>query len=317
MRFFSSFLLKNADASANLRGVLWILLGAICFTSQHGIIKHLGSELPTAQIVFFRCLFQFMILLPFLYREGFSSMRSKKAGLYSLRILFGLSNMVLSFFALSQIPLATATSLAFSRPLFMILLAIPLLGERPGVKRSLATFVGFIGVLTIVNPDSANLEPGVFAALCAAVCLSLTQIIIKKLSVTESHIAMLSWFALISACIAGGFILIAPSFFPDFPVWTTPTWGLIAILFLSGIVGTAGQFCTIRAFFHGEATVISPFDYLQLPFSALVGLLFFLEIPDTYTLIGASIIILSNIYILRRSGVRAPKSLDADIQGTA
>jgi len=276
---------------ANLRGALWMVVAAMLLTVMGALVKYLGRELHSFQIVFFRCLISVVCMLPFIAHAGIRSLATRRPGMHALRTAMGISAMFCIFYAFSHMPFAEAMAIIFSRPLFAVALAVLLLGETVGWHRTAAAVVGFLGVVMMVKPGTAAFEPISLVAVTAAMLGGFIAIVIKKLSRTETTITIVMWFAV------GGTII---SFVPMLIVWSAPTLAQWGLLFLVGVLGVAGQTSLTRAFSTGETSFVTPFDYLRLVLAALLGLLIFREIPDTWAIIGAVVIVSSGYYVARR-----------------
>ncbi|WP_260178320.1 DMT family transporter [Roseospira marina] len=277
--------------SGNARGSLFMLLSAFCFSVMNGMIKMAGMELHTFQIVFFRCLFGLMALLPFIRREGLAIYCTRRPGLHALRVAIGILAMFCLFQAITHMDLATAVSITYARPMFMILLAILILGEVVRWRRGLATAVGFAGVLIVMRPDTAALDLNALTALASAALVATAMTLVKLLSRTERPLTILMWFVTGAVVITLG---------PALWVWQWPeplTW---VVLVAIGGTASLGQFLAVSAYREGEATLVTPFDYSQIVWATLIGILAFGELPDVWTFVGAGIIIVSALYILYR-----------------
>ncbi len=276
---------------ANLRGALWMVVATLFLTVMGALVKYLGRELHSFQIVFFRCLIGFVCMLPFIAHAGIRSLATRRPGMHALRTAMGISAMFCVFYAFSHMPFAEAMAIIFSRPLFSVTLAVLLLGETVGWHRTSAAVVGFLGVMMMVKPGTAAFDPVSLVAVTAALLGGFIAIVIKKLARTETTTTIVMWFAV------GGTII---SFVPMLVVWSAPTLAQWGLLFLVGVLGAAGQISLTRAFSTGETSFVTPFDYMRLVFAALIGLLIFREIPDTWAIIGAVVIVSSGYYIARR-----------------
>ncbi len=276
---------------ANLRGALWMIAAAVILTIMGALVKHLGRELHTFQIAFFRCLIAVVFMLPFIARAGIRSLVTRRPVLHLLRTAMGISAMFCVFYAFSHMPFAEAMAIVFSRPLFSVTLAAVLLGETVGWHRAGGAVIGFLGVVMMVKPGTAAFDPVSLVAVAAALLGGGVAIVVKKLSSTETTTTIVMWFAI------GGTII---SFIPMLFVWSPPTleqWGLLVLI---GVFGVAGQATLTRAFSTGETSFVAPFDYTRLVIATLMGLLIFHEVPDPWAVIGAVVIVGSSLYIARR-----------------
>jgi drug/metabolite transporter (DMT)-like permease len=208
-----------------------------------------------------------------------------------LRGALGVAGMVAGFYATTRLALTDSTAISFTAPLFMIVTAIFLLGERVRWRRGLATLAGFIGVLVMVRPDSGTLDLAAVVGLLAALLAALSTTLIKRLSSTEEALTILVYFGLFSSILTA-----VPAYF----VWRPLTGDALALLGLVGILGAVGQFCQVRAYAAGELMAIAPIDYSRLIFAGIMGFLLFAELPDRYSLVGATIIVGSTLYIAYR-----------------
>ncbi|MHA1569059.1 MAG: DMT family transporter, partial [Alphaproteobacteria bacterium] len=151
------------------RGMLWMVLATFVLTGMAATIKHLGQTIHPVELLFFRGAFGFVMMLPFAARVGVAGLRTDKLRLYILRAMLTVFAGTCGFWAFKLIPLAEATAIIFSRPLFAMLIAIVVLKETVGARRWTATLIGFAGVLIMVRPGIAEITPGVALALGAAV----------------------------------------------------------------------------------------------------------------------------------------------------
>ena len=299
--------MNAGDAAARQ---LWIAIGlmaasAVAFGLMAGTIRLASSQLHPFEIAFFRNLFGLVFALPLLLRHGFGLLRTDKLRYYVLRCAIGIASMLCGFWAIVNLPLAQAVSISYATPLFVTVLAIFVLGEVVRARRWTAVIVGFLGVMVIVRPGAEGFQLGSLVALAAAALSGSVAVSIKLLSRTEKPDAIVIWTTL---------LWVPMSLLPALPVWETPvgiTWLWIV---LAGFLGTTGHMLWTRALQRGEASLLTPIGFLQLPVVALLGWMLFDESLDRYTLIGAGIIFASNVYIARREAKLARRAVtDPDI----
>jgi drug/metabolite transporter (DMT)-like permease len=268
-----------------------MVVSTISFAISIAAVKKIGAEVPTSMIVFFRCAVGFLIVLPFIFKHGLGIYRTKRPIAHIVRLVCSMTSMIAAYYAYTHMELATAVSLTFTRPLFMIVLAILVLGERVRWRRGLATVVGFIGVLVVLGPSDLVFHPAALAALFSAAAVSGAIAIIRQQAAVEGSLTLIVWF------MTGTAVLTA---FPAAIDWQTPQGTQWAYLIFIGLASSIGQFCLIKAFTYGEATVMNPIDYGQLVLAAILGYFLFGEVPSVWTAIGAVIIVSSTLYILLR-----------------
>jgi drug/metabolite transporter (DMT)-like permease len=278
----------------NLRGALWILTGVVFFSVMAVFIKYLGSSLNSPVIAFWRSLFGFLAILPFALRLGLGGIGTQRPVLHLFRGLFGTSAMFCGIYAVTHLALADAIALSFTRPLFLIVLAVLFLGEVVRVRRWAATAVGFIGVLIMIRP-AGGVDYATWIALLGALLVATTFVTVKKLSNTERPSVLLFYFGVIS---------ISVTFIPAWIYWQTPDTEQLLMLMGAGAFGVTGQTCVVRGLKVGEATAVAPFDYARIIFAAAIGYWMFGEVPDIWSGVGAMVIILASVYIARREALR-------------
>jgi drug/metabolite transporter (DMT)-like permease len=274
-----------------------MVVAAFSFAAMGACIKILGRDLHGMQIAFFRAAFGLATIAPVVASQGIGILKTRRWRLHALRVSAGTAAMLCLFTAITLMPLATATAIAYARPLFVVVLAIPFLGEVVGWRRWAATIVGFAGVLIVLHPTADSLQPAALLAVLAAFLMGGVMICIKALSATERPVTMLVWFTIGSVAAALPFAI---------AVWQPPTWEHLAYGVAMGLLGTAGQYAVIRAFHVGEATAIAPFDYTQIAFAWAWGAFLLGDAVEAWTFVGAGVIVAANLYILHRETRRPP-----------
>jgi drug/metabolite transporter (DMT)-like permease len=288
----------------NVQGAAWITLSALCFTVMGSLIKFLGGAIHSFEIAFLRCVIAFVFTLPFCLRVGTPAFRTERLPAHLGRAAVGMLAMFCGYYGLTKLPLADATAISFTRGLFMILVAVLLLGERVPARRWVATALGFAGVLIMVRPQGGGPVFASAIALLGAAFVSAGIVFVKRLAATERPETILIYY---------NFTTTLLSLVPALAVWTTPTLAEFVLLGCVAALAGAGQFCTIRGYGIAEASAVAPFGYARLIFAALIGFVVFAEVPDRWSIAGAAIIAGCALYIaldeakLRRRGGAGPK----------
>ena len=277
--------------SGSFRAVLLMLISTISFAIMNASIRDVTQELEPMIVVFFRNFFGLFVLAPFFIRHGLAPFRTERLGLHWVRAVLNLVAMAAFYIGLSLTPLAEATALAFTAPLFAVLLAICFLGEKVGICRWTAIFIGFAGALVILRPGFGEVEIGALAVLVSAVIWSGTLIVIKVLSRTESSLTITAYMALLLAILS----LPLAVFF-----WQTPTPAQFFYLFVIAATGTLGQYTLVEALSGADAQVVMPLDFMRIVWTALLGYLLFSEVPDFFVWLGAAMIFTSATYVAIR-----------------
>ncbi|OUS19534.1 EamA/RhaT family transporter [Litorivita pollutaquae] len=277
---------------SNLRGALTALAAFAIYAVHDALIKSLGANYSAFQIVFFSVLFGFPLTTLMLIRDRTDgNLRPRRPMWTVLRTVFTVIATLSVFYAFSALPLAQTYAILFSMPLIISLVAVPILGERIGWRRGIAILVGLGGVMAVLRPGTTDLTLGHAAALSAAVFLSLISVILRKIG-HEERSAVLVLYPMLANFIVMGCIL--P--FVYVPVAPADMAGMAALAALA-VVALLVQ---IQAYKMSRAVIVAPMQYSQIIWATLFGALFFDEVPDLNTAIGAAIIIGSGVYIVLR-----------------
>ncbi|MEX2644410.1 MAG: DMT family transporter [Acetobacterales bacterium] len=284
----------------NVRGAMWMTVAAVTFAGMATMMKVLGQGYHSFQVTFFRAFAALLILLPIVVSTGREGFRTERPGLHVLRGLAGATSNFFLVLATALLPLADAVAYTFTKPLWMTVLAAVMLSEFVGRARWMAVGVGFLGVIVMMRPGTAGLQPEALVALGGAFMFALTNILVKMLAATERPVTIMLYAAVTTT------VLLA---IPAALVWKTPDADGLLFIAMLGFFGVSNQYFMIRAFAVAEASAVIPFDYTRLIWSVLIGFVFFSELPDLYTVGGALIIVGSTYYIARREARmgRAPK----------
>jgi drug/metabolite transporter (DMT)-like permease len=275
----------------NVQGALWLVSGGFIFTSTSVMIRLLSTQIESVQTAFFRAFLSVLLLLPMIAAGRVKPWRSKRLAGHFWRTAMGTASMVLGFYAVAMLPLADATAIAFSQPLFSVVVAALVAGEKVRWRRWSATAIGFIGVLVMVRPGAGSLQLGALVALANAASVAISIYLVKRLSNSEAPLMILTQFAIFST------LLLAV---PAIVVWRWPDfWGWVLALGVA-LSATVGQYFWVQAFKSGEMSAVAPFEYLRLPFAVLVGWLIWGQMPEIWTYVGAAIVIGSALYIAHR-----------------
>jgi drug/metabolite transporter (DMT)-like permease len=278
------------------RAILCVTGAAGCFALSACLVKALGTAIPTIEVVLFRSLVAFLILIPVLARNGgLRALRTSRPWSHAGRTLCGFAGMITSFYGYRILPLALVTALGFVLPLFLTILSVPLLGERVGARRLAAVLVGLAGVVVMVRPWQSDGETeltAVLVVIAGVVAWALAMISIRRMGrVGELNVTIVAWFSLGSAALAA---------FGTIPVWVAPT--PIETLFLVGVGVISGiaQLLMTEGYRTGETTLVAPFEYSAIVYTTVLGLLIWGEWPDGWNILGIAIVVASGMYIYRR-----------------
>lgn len=254
------------------------------------------AELNVFQVLELRSVIGLFILLPLvMISGGFAAMRTKRPLAHIARNVVHFVGQAAWLYALTLIPLAVLISIEFTTPIWTAILAVGFLGERLSRPGLAAIVLGLIGVVIIVRPGIGSVDPGHIVVLGAAVCFSISVVLVKSLTRTDSVVSIIFWMLVIQSVL--GLI-------PALYEWRNPPLELWPWILLIAFTGMSSHFCMARALAYADATVISPMDFLRVPLSALIGWLLYQEQIDAFTAGGALLILLGNLLNLQKKATK-------------
>ena len=287
---------KTPRSQAPLAGIACMVGGGALLTLNDGTVKWLSADYPIGEIMTLRGLFVFFpIALIAWHGGGLRALEIRNLGAQGARATLTMLSTVFYLTALAVMPIADTIAITFAGPLFLTMLATPLLGETVGWRRWMAVVVGFIGVVVMVRPGSDTLQAvallPVAAALMGAIRDIITRRITSDMATAESSVAILCFTTLV--VILGGLVTLPFG-------WRMPTAVDFGLLALSGFLIGAAHYLLIEAFRYAEAGLIAPFKYLSIVWAVIFGYLAWGDIPDRWIVIGAGLVIGSGLYIFHR-----------------
>ena len=281
-----------------LTGIGLMCGAVIAFACLDAIAKYLNGYMDTLQVVWARYTGGFFLALLIsnpLSRPGL--MRTGRPGLQILRAAMMLGSTVMNFMAFRYLQLDQALSILFSTPFLVAILAGPMLGEWIGWRRWVAILVGFAGVLLVTRPGAGGMHWAAIYSVGSALFYSLYIVLTRVLSRTDESDTTLFY----------ANILGAAAMLPVLPfVWSTPNdpW-VIFLMVTFGAFGSLGHYLLIVAHRLAPASVLAPFMYTQLVWATAFGFFVFSDVPNSWTLAGACVVIASGLYLLHRERVRS------------
>lgn len=286
---------QTAIVESPLRGLALRFLSIVLLSTMVAMVKLVSERgVDLVEAMFFRqALAVPAILVWVLLGPGLPSLRTKRIGKHFTRTLFGVAGMFGTLGAVTLLPLAEATTLQFTVPIFATILSALLLKEVAGLHRWAAVLVGFVGVLIVVQPGKSGHFPlfGGLVGLYASAAVALIAIQLRSLGKTEAATTTAFWFSLLSVPLLG-------LIYPFYAQAHDPlTWLLLAGI---GIVGGVGQIALTAALRWAPVSTVVPMDYSGLIWATLYGWLLFGVLPVSSTWLGAPLIIGSGLYIVWR-----------------
>lgn len=269
--------------------VVWFLLSLVTSAANDVISKYLGSEMSSLQITFFRFFFGVVSLVPFVIYFGKDSLRTSNVGIHFIRgllLFLGIASWTYGVI-ISQVTIAT--TLSFTIPIFLLVLAAMFLDEKVIWQRWLATLGGFIGIIITLNPQSNGFDPWIFVFVFACLCFAGLDTLNKKFIVKESMIGMLFYSSLFTAALA-----LIPALF----AWKSVDAQSLGLLALLGCGANLILFFILKAFSLVDATALAPYRYFELLISGIMSYCVFGDLPSASVWYGALIIIPSTMFLI-------------------
>ena len=282
--------MENSPSTLKAAGWMMASIALLLLMAVSG--RAITREVDVFQVMEMRSVIAFLMLLPLVYREGgFKAMRT---GILTVHVGRNVAHYVGQFawlMGLTIIPLAQVIAIEFTAPIWAAIMAAMFLGERLTWRKGVAISFGLVGVALVVRPGTAHLNPGHLIVLGAAFVFAISFITTKVLTRHDSATKIIFWMLIIQSII--GLI-------PALRVWVWPSAEIWPWIFVIAFTGTFAHYCMARALTYGEASTIMPMDYLRVPLSALLGYLIYAEAIDSFTAIGAGLILAGNLFNLRR-----------------
>ena len=281
------------------RGISWMIFATFFYAGTYATVRHLSSEFDTFQIVFFRSALGVLFMLPWLIGAGISVLRTDRIGLYAARTGMNYIGMVMLMWSLAHLELQNVTGLMFTSPLFTVLFVATILGEKVGIRRWSALIIGFLGALIIIRPGIIEIGLTSLAVVATSALYALVNTTTKSLSTTDDSNKIVFYVFLLMMLVGLG-----PTIYTWKPIILDHVPWIIAL----GIFSSLATQGVTRALAVADASIVMPFNFLKLPFATCLGLVFFTEIPDFWTGVGAAVIFASTYYIARREAALRAKA---------
>ncbi|MBB5516105.1 drug/metabolite transporter (DMT)-like permease [Rubricella aquisinus] len=293
---------KPLPQQDNLRGIGWMLFSVLTASAMTVSVRALSADFSAAMVLLLRAgvsaLLILAIVIPFTRLRRQLRFSQPKAHL--LRGFFIAGSTLMGFYTIAEMPLATATILFFTAPIFAVILAALVHGERVGPRRWSAVIAGFLGALVILRPGYVPFELAMVTALGSSLMFAGALTMSRGIAQQDGPLPAFISSVFITVIFAIPFA--APSF--ALPVGVA-SWSIVAVLV---VTGAARNIADIQAYRFADASVVGPIAYLRIVFIGIAGYVLFGEGIDGPTLIGAVIIIGSTLYIARREAMKRRKS---------
>lgn len=296
--------INSRDAGSVSQGLVAMWVAVASFSIADAIAKWHGQEgFAAVQIVFFRYFFGLVPVAIALWVAGFHQVRTTRPAAHVLRGVLMSVALALFFWGLKFVPLAEAIAVAFTAPLFITALSVPVLGERVGPARWLAVLVGFAGMLVIVRPGAEAFKPEMLILVAGTAVFALGITYTRRLARTETVTTMFTWTTVVAMAVFGPLA---------WWTWKLPQADHMAGFAVLGLIGGMAHYLVIVAYRNAPAAVIAPQEYMALVWGAIIGWIIWSEVPSAWTWLGAAIVAGAGGFIaLRESRAAARNQVQA------
>jgi len=307
--------ISPARADAPIKGILILIAGTAIFSVQDVLIRLLSGGYAAHEIVFVRCFFALLLVVPFaLFTGGAARFKTNRLRLHVTRSFAGFLAYTFYYMAIAAIPLADAVAITFSAPLIVTALSTVFLGESVGKHRWMAVIVGFAGVILMIRPGVGSFDPAALLALVAALCYGAMILMTRRLGGSEHPTSMLIFttlsFLVFSTVI--GLVIGDGAYNNDshasaaflLRAWTWPETADLAKMAACGLIFSVGVYCLSTAYSIAPPGTVTPFEYTAIIWAVVWGYAIWDEAPDAMTLAGMAVVVASGLYVVHRENVR-------------
>lgn len=275
---------------ATFAGIGLMLLGILMFALNDVMGKWLVATYTVGQVLALRSIAALAVLAPIVAKRGLSSVTAlEKPGLQVARVAFATAEVAIFYWVVVYMPLADAMTYWLAAPIWVVIIAATLLGEKVDVKRWLAVALGFAGVVIVLNPAAAPVTLPALAAIVGSLCFAVMTVMGRTLKGT-SDIALVFWQNV--GALALGLALLPFG-------WMTPTLLDFALLGLLGVVAMAAHMCVTRSLKLAPASVVVPYQYTLVVWAVVFGWIVFGDRPTLAMIVGAAVIVASGLILFR------------------
>ena len=274
-----------------MRGALWMGAAVLSFALMAVSVRELLRHMHVLEILALRTLVTLLIASATIPRHGFGPLRTRRLPLHAARGLLHLGGQFCWMYAIGALTLATVFAIEFTMPVWVAILAAAFIGERLNRGRIVMLVLGLVGIGIILRPGLGAFHPAALVMLLGSVFYAGNMIFTKRLSATDSALAVAFWMSVLQMPVTLALAL---------PGWVTPAAADVPWIFAIGAGSFTAHYCMTRAMKLADATVVVPIDFIRLPLIAVVGALFYAEPFDPMVIVGAAVIFGGTYYSLSR-----------------
>jgi drug/metabolite transporter (DMT)-like permease len=274
-----------------VRAALWMGCAVLMFSLMAVAVRELLRHMGVLEILFLRTVVTLLMVAAIFPRTGVAPFRTQRFAVHATRAAFHLGGQFCWMYAIGALTLATVFAIEFTMPVWVALLAVALLGERMNQGRAVMLVLGLVGIAIILRPQVGGFHPATLVMLLGSLFFAGNMILTKRLSATDSPLAVLFWMSVVQLPV---------TFATALPQWVTPVLADLPWILAVGAGSFAAHYSLTRAMKLGDATLVIPIDFLRLPLIAVVGNVVYGEPFDLLILVGAAIIFAGTYYSLAR-----------------
>lgn len=296
---FGTFMKIRPSLGGTGQGILFMIATMFLFSVMDAMAKEVAHRTDTVMAIWARYTGQTVVVALLAAPRLKQVLKTRYPGLQLLRSIFLLLATTFFFFGFVTIGLANAAAIMSLNPVLITVGAALILGERFGPRRAIGVGAALVGALIIIRPGSDVFSSVALLPLCAAFAYAGYALTTRFVGRNED-----AWTSLLYTAAFGTivFSVIVPFY------WVTPDPTATMLMLVMGAVGALGHFCVIRALMVAEASAIAPFTYVGLLFAIIWGMVFFADFPDTFTYVGAAVIVSAGVYVWHRETLLARKA---------
>ena len=272
----------------NIQAIFWMVVTTLLFAIVTGIVRYIGSDIPAPVAAFIRYVISTIFFIPLIVKMFILEGNKKNIQFYWARGLAHGFGVILWFFAMARIPVSEVTAIGYITPIFVSIAAFIFLKEKFSVSIIGALVICMIGMIIIIRPTASGIAIGQLSMVIATLFFAASYILAKKLSSTESTLEILVALNFIVTITLAPFAVV---------FWVTPSLQEVLFLSIVALFATAGHFTMTMALKLAPITITQPISYVQIVWASCIGFIFFEETISFWFSIGASLIILSSLYV--------------------
>jgi drug/metabolite transporter (DMT)-like permease len=276
---------------AHTRGIVWMCGAAVCYASLYVTLRQVTAHYSPLELIFLRSVFCTLFMLPWLARSGLAVLRTPRFTLHATRMTATYVAGVLWVYGVAHLPMADVNALNFTSPLFVVLIAMLVLGDKASLHRWIVLGIGFVGTLVILRPGADVISTAALVTVASSCLFATSHSITKYMASTEDPNLNVFYLYALQSLLA---------LIPAALVWTTPDLRDLAWIVAVSLGTLGAQQCIVRSLTAAPASLVMPFNFLQLPIVAFAGLAIYDEVTSLWTWIGAAVICATNYDLARR-----------------